>query len=181
MPITIVRSPTAVHTLNQWEASHGIGTEVSVVTDASDGTSMGNINGGAFEDLLYEFQKIDAPDSCPIVSCVLTMRVLYPDAGAIMFSRARVGGVLHAGAPHTAGGGTPTTLTETDEWAGVVTTVGRFNATQFGCYANWSSGPPALVFLGASVTYVPPVGGFVSLVLSTLPSAIGTGALLGMV
>jgi hypothetical protein len=140
MSITIIRSPTAVHALNQWESTHGVGTEVAVVVDASDGTYMANTNGAAFDDLLYEFQNIDAPDSCPIVSCILTMRVLYPDNGAIMFSRARVGGVLHAGGPHTAGGSTPTTLTETDDWAGVVTTVGRFNAAQFRCYANWSSG-----------------------------------------
>ena len=165
MPIIIPRGPTAVHTLNQWESTHGVGTEVAVVTDASDGTYMGNINGGAFEDLLYEFENIDAPDSCPIVSCVLTMRVLYPDSGAIMFSRARVGGVLHAGAPHTAPGGTPVIATETDEWAGVVTTIGRFNGAQFGCYANWSSGPPALVSLRASVTYAPTPGGFVCVVL----------------
>ena len=51
----------------------------------------------AREDLLYEFENIAAPDSCPIVSCVLTMRVLYPDNGAIMFGRARVGGCGHDG------------------------------------------------------------------------------------
>jgi hypothetical protein len=164
MPITIIRSPAAVHTLNQWESTHGIGTEVSVVADSSDGTYMGNINGGAFEDLLYEFQNIDAPDSCPIVSCILTTRVLYPDSGAIMFSRARVGGILHAGGPHTAPGGTPTIMTEMDEWAGVVTTVGRFNAAQFGCYANWSSAPPALVSLSGTVTYGAPTAGFVAFV-----------------
>jgi hypothetical protein len=62
--------------------------------------------------------------------------VLYPDNGAIMFRRARVGGVLHAGAPHTAGGNTPATETEVDEWAGVVTTVGRFNGGQFGSLAS---------------------------------------------
>jgi hypothetical protein len=166
MPIVIAKVPTAVHTLGRWESTHGIGSEVSVVTDASDGTYMGNLNDGAFEDLLYEFQNIDAPDSCPIVSCVLTMRVLYPDDGVIMFSRVRVNGVFHAGPPHTAAGSASTTATETDEWAGVVGTVGRFNAAQLGCYTNWSSGPPALVFLGASVTYVPPPGGFVSLVMS---------------
>jgi hypothetical protein len=91
--------------------------------------------------------------------------VLYIDNGAIMFSRARVGGVLHAGGPHTAAGGTPTMVTETDEWAAVVTTVGRFNGAQFGCYANWSSAPPALVSLSASVTYIPASSGFVTLLL----------------
>jgi hypothetical protein len=163
MSTTIARQPIGLHVLNHWESTHGPGTEVTVVADSSDATQM-HVNGPAFEDLLYTFQKIDAPDYCPIVSCVLTTRTFYPGPGCLMYSRARVGGAMYAGSPHAPGAGMPLFRDEVDDWASVVTTVGKFNAAAFGCYANWSGQPPALVKLGVVVTYVSAGGGFVSLV-----------------
>src|SRR5262245_47861871 len=101
MPIILPRQPTVLDTRSEWESTHGFGTEVTVVSDNSDSSYMHN-NGGAFEDLLYSLQAIDAPAHCPITSCVVSVRSLFPDFGAAMFMRAWVAGAMHTGSFHSA-------------------------------------------------------------------------------
>jgi hypothetical protein len=107
----------------------------------------------------------------------LTTRTFYPGINSVIFSRARIAGITYANIAHSTASPTPIVVDETDQWMTQASRVGVFNGAQFGCYANWSSTAPSLVKLTATVSYLPPPSGFVSLVLSWLPGMIGAALL----